>query len=129
MLSSEHHYLNVNIGSGNGLVPSGNKLLPAPILTHFQVAFMLYLLTLYTLLKFANHFSSEMFYSDIIAVYSTSTLHTIAIVVISKAHDRLIWVFTYSPQGCPMAVRQSQYCHNGADVTLKIIGKISIQQH
>ena len=28
----------VNIGSGNGLLPSGNELLPEPMLTQFYVA-------------------------------------------------------------------------------------------
>ena len=28
----------VNIGSGNGLLPSGNELLPGPMLTQFYVA-------------------------------------------------------------------------------------------
>ena len=28
----------VNIGLGNGLVPSGNKPLPEPVLTHFLIA-------------------------------------------------------------------------------------------
>ena len=30
----------VNIGSGNGLVPSGNKPLPKPMLTQFIDAYM-----------------------------------------------------------------------------------------
>ena len=29
------HWSLVNIGSGNGLIPSGNKLLPEPMLTKF----------------------------------------------------------------------------------------------
>ena len=32
------HWRSVNIGSGNGLVPSGNKLLPEPMLTQISVA-------------------------------------------------------------------------------------------
>ena len=32
------HWWSLNIGSGNGLVPSGNKPLPEPILTHIYVA-------------------------------------------------------------------------------------------
>ena len=32
------HWSSVNIGSGNGLVPSGNKPLPEPMLTHIFVA-------------------------------------------------------------------------------------------
>ena len=30
----------VNIGSGNGLVPDGNKLLPEPMLTYHQTCFV-----------------------------------------------------------------------------------------
>ena len=32
------HWLSVNTGSGNGLVPSGNKPLPEPMLTKISVA-------------------------------------------------------------------------------------------
>ena len=32
------HWWSVNIGSGNGLVPSGNKPLPEPMLTQISVA-------------------------------------------------------------------------------------------
>ena len=31
----------VNIGSGNGLVPSGNKPLPEPMLTQISVAMLI----------------------------------------------------------------------------------------
>ena len=36
--ASESHWWLVNIGSGNGLVPSGNKPLPEPMLTPIYVA-------------------------------------------------------------------------------------------
>ena len=35
-------HLRVNIGSGNGLVPSGNKPLPEPMLTQLYVAIILH---------------------------------------------------------------------------------------
>ena len=34
---TEHLWLEVNMGSGNGLVPSGNKPLPEPMLTDLYV--------------------------------------------------------------------------------------------
>ena len=34
------HWWEVNIGSGNGLVPSGTKPLPVPMLTHIYAAIM-----------------------------------------------------------------------------------------
>ena len=36
--ATEHLWWEFNIGSGNGLVPSGNKPLPDPILTQIPVA-------------------------------------------------------------------------------------------
>ena len=33
----KHHWWLVNVGSGNGLVPSGNKPLPEPMLTQFCI--------------------------------------------------------------------------------------------
>ena len=33
-----HYWWKINIGSGNGLVPSGNKPLPKPVLTQIYVA-------------------------------------------------------------------------------------------
>ena len=41
MVSGECHnipFMKVNIGSGNGLVPSGNKSLPEPVLTQISDA-------------------------------------------------------------------------------------------
>ena len=38
MNAREHFWWQVNIGSGNGLVPSGNKPLPEPMLTQICVA-------------------------------------------------------------------------------------------
>ena len=35
---TESYWWQVNIGLGNGLVPSGNKPLPEPMLTQFPVA-------------------------------------------------------------------------------------------
>ena len=37
-ISLDFKWWSVNIGSGNGLVPSGNKLLPEPMLTQIYVA-------------------------------------------------------------------------------------------
>ena len=38
MIVTGLHWWSVNIGSGNGLVPSGNKPLPEPMLTQISVA-------------------------------------------------------------------------------------------
>ena len=35
--AERHHWWSINIGSCNGLVSSGNKLLPEPVLTHIYV--------------------------------------------------------------------------------------------
>ena len=37
MNATEPHWWEINIGSGNGLVPSGNKPLPKPMLTQIYV--------------------------------------------------------------------------------------------
>ena len=42
MNATEPHWWKINIGSGNGLVPSGNKPLPEPMLTQIYVAIWLH---------------------------------------------------------------------------------------
>ena len=80
MNATTPHWSLVNIGSGNGLVPSGNKPLPEPMLTQIcrHMASLCHNVLRVTISPLNSQEISLMFYNAVIAISTTEHLNAAA---------------------------------------------------